>query len=64
MVQIMPGHLPLDYAASGPVRWLLQRFRGRDRRLEAWNAGLGSVASVQSVQQEIPMGNPAVLHRN
>ncbi|CAL1146769.1 unnamed protein product [Cladocopium goreaui] len=29
------GHLPLDYAASGPVRWLLQRFHGRDRRLDS-----------------------------
>eukprot|EP00438_Fugacium_kawagutii_P019447 Skav202439 [mRNA] locus=scaffold2957:52823:54250:- [translate_table: standard] len=28
------GHLPLHYAASGPVRWLLHRFHGRDRRLD------------------------------
>ena len=62
MSPVKPGHLPLDYAASGPVRWLLQRFHGRDSSLEPWIAAL--MRPIGFFQWEIqhvlafPMGNP------
>jgi hypothetical protein len=53
LLDAKPGHLPLDYAASGPLRWLLRRFHGRDRRLEPRNGSKDCSCFEQGIQWEI-----------